>query len=78
MDWHHLEGNWEKFKGKIKDKWGKFTDDDLKQIAGKKDELIGRIKHVYGSAHEDAVKQSQEFLESLRGTDDEKKEETQH
>jgi len=67
MDWHQLEGNWEKLKGQVKQKWAKFTDDDLNMVKGRKDELIGRIKHVYGSAHEDAVKQSEEFMKSIKG-----------
>lgn len=74
MDWNQIEGNWEKLKGKVKQKWAKFTDDDIMKMKGRKDELIGRIKHVYGTAHDDAVKQSEEFRSSLddsseKGTD---------
>ncbi|MGO8499833.1 CsbD family protein, partial [Rhizobium ruizarguesonis] len=36
MDWYRIEGNWKQAKGKIKDQWGKLTDDDLDQIAGKR------------------------------------------
>ena len=31
MDWNRVEGNWKEMKGKIKEKWGKLTDDDLEQ-----------------------------------------------
>jgi uncharacterized protein YjbJ (UPF0337 family) len=68
MDWNHIEGNWDKLKGKVKEKWGKFTDEDIAKMKGSKDEIIGRIKHVYGTAHEDAVKQSEEFRNSLSDT----------
>lgn len=43
-----LEGNWNQMKGKVKEKWGKLTDDDLTQINGKKDVLIGRLQERYG------------------------------
>jgi uncharacterized protein YjbJ (UPF0337 family) len=44
MDWNRVEGSWKEMKGKIKDKWGKLTDDDLNVINGKRDRLEGRIR----------------------------------
>ena len=35
MDWNRVEGNWKQVKGKVKEQWGKLTDDDLDVIAGK-------------------------------------------
>ena len=34
MNWDQIEGNWKQFKGKVKEKWGQLTDDDLDQAAG--------------------------------------------
>jgi hypothetical protein len=34
MDWNRIEGNWKDAKGKVKEKWGQLTDDDLTQING--------------------------------------------
>ena len=34
MDWNRIEGDWKQAKGKIKEKWGKLTDDDLAQVNG--------------------------------------------
>ncbi|CCE97881.1 Hypothetical protein SFHH103_03389 [Sinorhizobium fredii HH103] len=48
MDWNRVEGNWKQFKGKVKEQWGKLTDDDLDQIAGKRDQLEGKIQERYG------------------------------
>jgi uncharacterized protein YjbJ (UPF0337 family) len=45
MDWNRVEGNWKQVKGKIKEQWGKLTDDDLDQIAGKRE---GKIQERYG------------------------------
>jgi uncharacterized protein YjbJ (UPF0337 family) len=48
MDWNRVEGNWEAGKGKIKEQWGKLTDDDLDRIAGNRDQLEGKIQERYG------------------------------
>jgi uncharacterized protein YjbJ (UPF0337 family) len=37
MDWNQFEGNWKQFKGKVKEKWGHLTDDDLDVINGRRD-----------------------------------------
>jgi uncharacterized protein YjbJ (UPF0337 family) len=34
MDWNRVEGNWKQVKGKVREKWGQLTDDDLDKIAG--------------------------------------------
>ncbi len=44
MDWNRVEGNWKQMKGKVKEQWGKLTDDDLDVINGKRDQLEGKIK----------------------------------
>jgi uncharacterized protein YjbJ (UPF0337 family) len=56
-----FEGNWRQFKGKVKEQWGKLTDDDLDVIAGKRDQLVGRIQERYGVARDEAEKQLQDF-----------------
>ncbi|CAM5214924.1 CsbD family protein [Oligella ureolytica] len=43
-----IKGNWKEIKGKAKQQWGKLTDDDLQQIDGKREELIGKIQKQYG------------------------------
>jgi uncharacterized protein YjbJ (UPF0337 family) len=57
MDWNRVEGNWKQAKGKIKEKWGQLTDDDINQINGKRDQLEGRIQERYGLA-KDMVRQN--------------------
>ena len=42
MDWNRVEGNWKQVKGKIKEKWGNLTDDDLTAINGKRNQLEGK------------------------------------
>ncbi|MBS7699920.1 MULTISPECIES: CsbD family protein [unclassified Chelatococcus] len=48
MDWNRVEGNWKQVKGQVKEQWGKLTDDDLDVIAGKRDQLEGKIQERYG------------------------------
>jgi uncharacterized protein YjbJ (UPF0337 family) len=55
MDWNRVEGNWKQAKGKVKEKWGQLTDDDLTQISGKREQLEGKIQQRYGLA-KDAVR----------------------
>lgn len=52
-----LKGDWKILKGKIKQQWGKLTDDDLEQIGGKREELLGRIQKQYGIERDEAEKQ---------------------
>lgn len=48
----HFKGNWNIAKGKLKQRWGDLTDDDLDYVDGKKDELIGRIQKRTGETRE--------------------------
>lgn len=52
-----LEGNWNMLKGKVKEKWGQLTDNDLTEIQGKKDQLIGKLQKKYGYAKDRAEKE---------------------
>ena len=44
MDWSRVEGNWKQVKGKIREQWGELTDDDLDVIAGRQDQLEGKLQ----------------------------------
>ncbi len=54
MDWDRIEGNWKQFSGKVKEKWGQLTDDDLSKINGRRDQLEGIIQQRYGYAKDQA------------------------
>jgi uncharacterized protein YjbJ (UPF0337 family) len=47
-----LKGNWNEIKGKLKQKYGQLTDDDLTFEEGKEDEVLGRIQQRTGEAKE--------------------------
>jgi len=65
MNRDRVEGNWEQMKGRIKQKWGKLTDDDLDYISGKRQELAGKIQERYGIAKEEAERELKEFEDSV-------------
>ncbi len=60
-----LEGKWNQVKGKVRQKWGDLTDDDLTRIAGKRDELVGVIQERYGRSRAEAEREVNEFLSGL-------------
>jgi uncharacterized protein YjbJ (UPF0337 family) len=68
MNKDHIEGNWLQVKGKVKEKWGKLTDDDLDVIEGNTDQLVGRIQERYGVAEDEAQKQVEEWNSSRSKT----------
>lgn len=70
MNWDWIEGNWKLLQGRAKQQWGKLTDDDLTEIAGKHDELAGRIQARYGVAKEEAHKQIGDWLKEPGVLDD--------
>ncbi len=57
MNQDRVEGNWLQFKGKVKEQWGKLTDDDLDVIAGKRDQLLGKLQERLGVTKEEAETQ---------------------
>ena len=57
MNWDRIQGNWKQVTGKAKEQWGKLTDDDLGVVAGRRDQLIGRVQERYGVAKDEAEKQ---------------------
>ena len=65
MNWDQIKGEWREAKGKLRSKWGKLTDDDLEQIAGKKDVLVGRLQQRYGWKKDQAEQSLDEYLKTL-------------
>ena len=49
-----LQGMWKQVRGDIKTQWGKLTDDELDQVAGQRDKLLGLIQQKYGENREAA------------------------
>ena len=65
MDSNRMEGSWAELKGKAKQQWGNLTDNELTQIGGKKDELMGRLQARYGYSKDRAKQEVESWLESM-------------
>jgi len=61
-----LKGQWTQLKGRVREQWGKLTDDDVDRIHGQSEQLIGKIQERYGIAREEARKQVDEFTRRNR------------
>ena len=55
MNQDRIQGRWKQLKGKVREQWGRLTEDDLDVIAGRRDQLLGRIQQRHGVAR-DAVR----------------------
>ena len=65
MNWDRIEGNWKQFSGKVRQQWGKLTDDDLDVIGGRREELSGRIQKAYGVTKDEADRQISQFADTI-------------
>jgi uncharacterized protein YjbJ (UPF0337 family) len=52
-----LSGQWTQLKGSVREQWGKLTNDDLDQIQGKSEQLVGKLQERYGIARDEAQRQ---------------------
>lgn len=61
MNWDQIEGKWKQLRGKVQEKWGELTDDDLDKFQGKRDQMVGIVQNRYGVAKEEAERQVNDF-----------------
>jgi uncharacterized protein YjbJ (UPF0337 family) len=61
-----LQGQWQQLKGRVRQQWGKITNDDLDQIKGSRDVLKGKIQEYYGRTREQAEEELDRWLEAER------------
>ena len=59
-----LKGQWTQLKGRVREQWGKLTDDDLDRIQGKSEQLVGRLQERYGWARDQAQSEVDSWLRS--------------
>jgi uncharacterized protein YjbJ (UPF0337 family) len=63
MNWELVEGNWKNFRGTVRARWSKLTDENLDAVAGKRDQLVSMIVSTYGIRKLDAERELQSFEE---------------
>ena len=56
-----IKGKWSELKGSVKQKWGDLTDDDLLEIEGSRDKLVGKIQQRYGKSRDAAEAEAKDF-----------------
>jgi uncharacterized protein YjbJ (UPF0337 family) len=80
MNWDQIQGSWKELKGKVRTKWAKLTDDDMDQIGGKRDILLGRLQQRYGYEKDKAESELEGWLQSFptERRSDEEDPETRH
>lgn len=61
-----FEGKWKQLKGRIQEKWGELTDDEIDQIEGKQDVLVGKLQEKYGYTRQEAERRVNDFLEGVK------------
>ena len=67
------QGEWKQIKGKIRQQWGRLTDDEVEQIGGKYDRLVGKIQEKYGSAKDEVAGQVNQFLDKIEAAQEDLK-----
>lgn len=60
------QGNLRQIKGRIREEWGKLTDDEIEQLEGREDRLSGLLQKKYGMAEADAEREVRRFKEKNR------------
>ena len=63
MNRDQFRGQWNQFKGELKNQWGKFTDDDLMQIEGEYDKFIGSLQERYGEQKEEVRRWADQWFD---------------
>jgi uncharacterized protein YjbJ (UPF0337 family) len=63
MNWDIIRGKWNQLKGNVRVQWGKLTDDDIEQVAGHKDKLVGKLQERYGWSKEQAEQEADKYFE---------------
>jgi uncharacterized protein YjbJ (UPF0337 family) len=65
MDWDRISGNWAHWRDRVRERWGRLTNDELDAVAGRRDQLVRRIQNAYGIAPAEAERQLRNWERSL-------------
>jgi uncharacterized protein YjbJ (UPF0337 family) len=68
MNNDQIQGKWKQLSGSFREKFGRFTNDDVAQLNGQQDQIIGKLQEKYGDTKEAAVTRYNEWVASLEET----------
>jgi len=66
MNWDRVQGNWKQFRGKLREKWARLTDDHIEAIDGRREILAGKLQEAYGIGKEEADRQIDDWQISVQ------------
>ena len=66
MNSDQIQGKWKQLSGSFREQFGRFTNDDVQQLSGQRDQLIGQLQEKYGDTREEAERRYTEWGNSLR------------
>lgn len=64
MNWDQIAGQWKQLKGKVQERWGEISSDELDEIGGRRERLEGMLQERYGKTKEQAKREVEEFLDA--------------
>ena len=67
MNLHRIEGKWQQFMGTLRKQWGRLIGDPLDISCGKRDQLAGRMRELYGLSKDDAERRVRDLENRYRG-----------
>ncbi len=65
MSWNQVEHHWGQYKGRVQEKWGDLTDDEIEMTQGRRKYLVGKIQERYGIPKEEAERQVDAFANAI-------------
>ncbi len=68
MNWDTIQGNWKQMKGDVKKQWGKLTDNDMAELEGNRDKLVGKVQERYGITKDAAERQVDDWARARHDT----------
>lgn len=66
MEWKQVERNWTEYRDRVQDRWDELTRDELDQIGGSYNELVGKLQEKYGITQQQAERELDEFQSTVR------------
>ena len=58
-----FKGKWKELKGRVKEKWGNLTDDEVTEVEGKTEKLVGILQEKYGYSRDKAQEEYNKFMD---------------
>ena len=58
-----FKGKWKELKGSVKEKWGNLTDDEVTEVEGKTEKLVGILQEKYGYSKDKAQEEYNKFMD---------------